>query len=177
MARFIASPAPSAAGKRNNGKTEYRADAPIIFAADSGNIYSVPTGWRSDGVSWPSWMLLGILAVVAGAVAAHLLGAPIWAPIGLAAYAALLLALWLAQPTAKLLIASFLHDYACQQTMIFPDKATADVLFYSAMKAIGVPLVYRWPMYRYVRLRGQRTQWQQPEFTAIMDGNRIVGWQ
>jgi hypothetical protein len=177
MAKFISAPQPQRVGKRNNGKPEYRAPVPIIFATDDGQIHVVPAGWRSDGVSWPGWMLLGVLALLAGAVGAYLLGAPVLVTSVLTAYVALLVTLWLAQPSAKLLIASFVHDWACQQTLLFPDKGKADRLFYSAMRALRVPLVYSWPMYRYVRLRSQRTQWQQPELRAIIDGNRIVGWE
>jgi len=177
MARFVASPPTPAVGKRPNGKTEYRASAPIIFSDDRGVIQTVPTGWRSDGISWPGWLVVAIVACGAAAVAAQLLGAPLWAVGALGGWAALWGAFWLLRPRARLLVAGFLHDWACQQVRLFPNKRDADRLFNEAMQALGVPAVYRLPMYGWVRLRGQRVQWQQPELRPILDGNRVVGWE
>lgn len=174
MARFIATPPMPAVGKRRNGKTEYRASGPIIFEDSKGIRYTVPTGWRSDGASWPTWGLIAIGLVGGLAAATFLLGAPLWSTIALAAWFGLALPFWLFRPAVML--PAFVHDWACQQTLAFPDKAKADRLFKEAMQARGVPFFYLWPMYGWVRLRGQRTQWQQPDLTPIMDGNRIVGW-
>ncbi|MBO9380226.1 DUF1353 domain-containing protein [Sphingomonas histidinilytica] len=177
MARFLASPPTPAVGKRPNGKTEYRASGPIIFSDDRAEIHIIPTGWRSDGVSWPGWLLLGLLAIGAATVALWALGAAVWAwaPMGVAFE--LLALFWLARPRQRLLIAAFVHDWACQQTIAFPDKRDADRLFNEAMRALGVPLLYRVPIYGWVRLRGQRVQWQQPELSPIMAGGRVVGWE
>lgn len=174
MARFLATPPMPAIGKRPNGKTEYRAQGPLIFADDNGDLFTVPTGWRSDGVSWPTWLFVAIVAVGAAAVALWALGAPAgaWAPV--AGWFVLMAAFWLLKP--KALAPAFLHDWMCQQQQAFPDKRVADAIFYRAMKARGVPLLYRWPMYQWVKRRNQRVDWQQPEFTPIVIGGEVVGW-
>lgn len=177
MARFLASPPTPAVGKRPNGKTEYRASGPIIFSDDRGSLHTIPTGWRSDGISWPDWLRIGFAIAVVVIAGAYALGAPLWAFLAGDAALALLLVVWLARPRQRLLIAAFVHDWACQQVIAFPDKRDADRLFNQAMRALGVPLLYRAPIYGWVRLRGQRVQWQQPEFTPIMAGGRLVGWE
>ncbi|KKC24442.1 hypothetical protein WP12_19315 [Sphingomonas sp. SRS2] len=162
-------------GKRPNGKTEYRASGPLIFEDDDGARYTVPTGWRSDGVSWPTWLRFAILAIGAAAVALWALGAPVWvfAPAG--AWFALSAAFWLLKP--KALVPAFLHDWLCQQQLAFPDKRRADAIFYRAMRARGVSVLYRWPMYQWVKRRNQRVDWQQPEFQPIVVDGYIIGWE
>lgn len=177
MARFLASPPTPAVGKRPNGKTEYRASGPIIFSDDRAEIHIIPTGWRSDGVSWPGWLRIGFAIAVVLVASGRALGMPLWAFVTADAVLTSLLAVWLLRPRQRLLIAAFVHDWACQQTITFPDKRDADRLFNQAMRALGVPLLYRAPIYGWVRLRGQRVQWQQPELSPIMDGGRVVGWE
>ncbi|QTH22019.1 DUF1353 domain-containing protein [Rhizorhabdus wittichii] len=175
--RFLASPPTPAVGKRPNGKTEYRASGPIIFSDARGVIHTVPTGWRSDGISWPVWLLAAIALAGAAAVGAQLFGAPWWAVVALGGWAALWGAFWLLRPRQRLMVAAFVHDWACQQVFLFPDKADADRLFAEAMKALRVAAIYRVPLYAWVRLRRQRVQWQQPELAPVMDGGRVVGWR
>lgn len=171
-----------AVGVRSNGRTEYRNVGPLRYMDDDLTIYEVPTGWRSDGVSWPSWLWFAIGATGAAAGGALLIGAPFWLPAALGAW----FAIWLAFGATtiivadRLLLAAFFHDYFCQQTRIFVGrlgKASADGLFYRIMKTVGVPWCIRWPIYRYVRLRGKRVQWQQPEFEPIVEFGKIVGWR
>lgn len=173
--RFLTTPLLLKAGKRPNGKTEYRAAGPLTFEDQDGTRYTVPTGWRSDGVSWPTWLRFAIGLIGAAALVAWALGAPIWLYAPLGGWFALAGLFWALKP--KALAPAFLHDWMCQQQQTFPDKRVADAIFYRAMKARGVALLYRWPMYQWVKRRDQRVDWQQPEFTPIVIDGEIVGWE
>lgn len=175
-ARFLATPPVPATGKRPNGKTVYRASASIILQRDDGTMRIVRTGWLSDGGSFPWWAkLIGplYLALAGGAFVA---GLPPALSVALA-LAGCLAGLWFVTLPSRLNYAYFMHDEACQQMLDFPDKREADRLFNEAMKALGVSVAHRWPIYAYVRMRSQRVQGQQPEFQWIEHDGRVVGWR
>jgi len=176
MARFLATPPVPANGKRPNGKTEYRASGPLRLERADGSIAETPTGWRSDGGSFPWWAKLLGPFYLAVAIGGLLLGLG-YGISGIVGLIGALILLWFLTLPDRLIYAYFMHDRACQQEVDYPDKRDADQLLDEAMKALKISAIHRWPIYTYVRMRSQRVQWQQPEFQPIVVGGEVVGWE
>lgn len=147
----------------------------IKMRRPSGDVVGPDADWRSDGISWPSWIFGAIGVIIVAAVFGYLAELPIWVPAALGAWAALLILLWLFQPRTAMKLLGFLHDWACQNTALF-SKADRDAIFREAAQALKIPVIYWWPMLKWVSRGATPAQWPQPGYDRI-DSDAGVEWQ